>query len=150
MCDAQTGVRLGQRVRPGPQELTDARDAAADPGERTGSLTAAGTRGRWPILPLPRPPPWVRVIPSAEVVMMLNMRTPVGPRRVGVGKPVVQRLGQRRVGVEHLADVRVGPGGRDGLPHRPDRDRIAVPAGPTARGPALTVPAARQRQQRQR
>jgi len=34
---------------------------------------------------------------------------PVGPGQPGVGEPVVQRLGQQRVGVVDLADVRGGP-----------------------------------------
>jgi hypothetical protein len=49
---------------------------------------------------------------------------PVGPGQPGVGEPVVQRLGQQRVGVEDLADARVDPGGRDGLAQRAERLRV--------------------------
>jgi hypothetical protein len=58
---------------------------------------------------------------------------------------VVQRLGQQRIGVEHLADARVGPGGRDGFAQRAvrlgvrgdqlrDDDRRQRAGGPPRRG----------------
>jgi hypothetical protein len=49
---------------------------------------------------------------------------PVGPGQPGISEPVVQRLGQQRVGVEDLTYARVDPGGRDGLAQRAGRLRV--------------------------